>query len=63
MGGVGPLSLLSILEYAIVYEITGELLDDFLWFLQHLDAAYLKWVGAKNGSGLSPVQQKNNLSS
>jgi len=63
MGGIGPLSLLSILEYALVYDIEGEQLEDFLWFLQRIDAAYLRWVGDKNGHRPAGIQQKDDSAS
>lgn len=40
---VGPLSILSVMEYAMAYGIEGEQLEDFIWMLSRLDSKYLEW--------------------
>lgn len=45
--GIGPIPLLSILEYCIIRGIDGEQGEDFLWFIQRLDAKYLDWSAAR----------------
>jgi len=54
--GVGPISYLSMLEYCVLNDITGEQRDDLLWIVQKLDSKYLKW-STDNGS--ERVQPKN----
>lgn len=41
--GIGPISLLSILEYCFLKEIEGEQQQDFIWLIQRLDSKYLEW--------------------
>lgn len=41
--GMGPIPLLSILEYCMINGIEGDQQDDFVWFTQRLDARYLDW--------------------
>jgi len=41
--GLGPIPLLSILEYCLIKGIEGEQQDDFVWFVQRLDQKYLEW--------------------
>lgn len=41
--GLGPIPLLSILEYCVINEIDGEQREDFIWFIQRLDSKYLEW--------------------
>ncbi len=41
--GLGPIPLLSILEYCLVKEIEGDQQEDFVWFIQRLDQKYLDW--------------------
>lgn len=41
--GLGPIALLSILEYCMFLEIEGEQQDDFVWIIQRLDHKYLEW--------------------
>ncbi|APL99129.1 tail chaperonin [Bordetella phage MW2] len=40
---LGPIPMLSILEYGMIHGIEGEQLDDFVWFVQRLDQKYLEW--------------------
>lgn len=40
---LGPLSLLTILEYCYMMDIEGEQREDFLWLIPRLDAKYLEW--------------------
>lgn len=44
---LGPLSLLTIIEYCMIMGIEGEQQEDFIWVLQHLDQKYLDWSGAR----------------
>jgi len=46
---LGPISLLSILEYCKIHEIVGDQREDFVWVIQKLDHFYIKWVSEKNG--------------
>lgn len=41
--GLGPIPLLSILEYCMINGIEGEQQEDFVWFIQRLDSKYLDW--------------------
>lgn len=41
--GLGPIPMLSILEYCMVNGIEGEQREDFVWFVQRLDQKYLEW--------------------
>ena len=41
--GLGPIPLITILQYCEVHEIHGEQREDFVWFIQRLDKAYLEW--------------------
>lgn len=43
---VGPLSVLSMLEYCMIMDIDGEQREDFLWLLSHLDQKYIEWSKA-----------------
>lgn len=43
--GVGPISVLSVLEYARAHEFDADQTEDLVWFVPRLDAKYLKWVG------------------
>jgi hypothetical protein len=54
---VGPISLVTMLEYCKAYEIEGEQREDFLWMVSRLDHKYLEW-GRPDGS--SGVQQTDN---
>ena len=44
---LGPIPLLSILEYCIIKGIEGEQQDDFVWVIQRLDHKYLEWSRAR----------------
>lgn len=48
--GLGPLSLLTVLEYCFIMDIEGEQQEDFIWILQRLDAKYLEWSGKRGKS-------------
>ncbi len=45
--GLGPIPLLTILEYCLIKGIRGEQQEDFVWFIQRLDAKYLEWETAR----------------
>lgn len=45
--GLGPIPLLSILEYCLINGIDGEQREDFIWFIQRLDSKYLEWSKAR----------------
>lgn len=44
--GLGPIPMLSILEYCFFKGIEGELQEDFVWIIQRLDHKYLEWSKA-----------------
>ena len=44
---LGPLSLLTIMQYCMIMEIEGEQRDDFIWVLTRLDQKYLDWSGKR----------------
>lgn len=41
--GLGPISLMSILEYCLYKGIDGEQQEDFVYMVQNLDHKYLEW--------------------
>jgi len=41
--GLGPISLMTILEYCLYKGIDGEQQEDFVFLVQHLDHKYLEW--------------------
>ena len=45
--GLGPIPLLSLLEYCMINGIEGEQQEDFVWFIQRLDQKYLQWSAAR----------------
>lgn len=45
---VGPISLVTMLEYCEAYEIEGEQREDFLWMVSRLDHKYLEWSQPKD---------------
>ena len=47
--GLGPIPLLSMLEYCLINDISGEQREDFVWFIQRLDHKYLSWSSKNNG--------------
>lgn len=55
---LGPIPLLSILEYCLINGITGEQQDDFVWFVQRLDHKYLEW--SRSHAKSKRVQQTHN---
>jgi hypothetical protein len=44
---LGPLPVLSMLEYCMIMGIEGEQREDFLWLLSHLDQKYIEWSNAR----------------
>jgi len=40
---LGPLSILTLMEYCYITGIEGDQRDDFIWIITHLDAKYLEW--------------------
>lgn len=46
-GTEGPISWLSIAEYAQYRQIEGEQFEDLVYHIQRLDAAYLAFKGKK----------------
>ncbi|WVW77405.1 tail chaperonin [Stenotrophomonas phage vB_SmaS_Bhz59] len=49
--GIGPISLLSVLEYCVINGIEGEQREDFVWLVTHLDAKYLEWSRGRQHAG------------
>ncbi len=47
---LGPIPLLSILEYCVFHGIVGEQQDDLVWFVQRLDQKYLQWSAGRGKS-------------
>lgn len=43
---LGPISVMTILEYCVLADIDGELRTDFVWLITHLDQKYLEWSRA-----------------
>lgn len=52
-GGEGPISWLSISEYADKVEIHGEQREDLIYFTSHLDATHLEFKAKKLKESLS----------
>jgi len=47
--GDGPISFLSIAEYARLYEFTPEQTEDLHYFLTEMDKVFMEWKRKKNG--------------
>ena len=50
-GGLGPISLLQMMEYCFLMEMGDEQRDDFCWIVARLDEKYLTWAGKKQKAG------------
>lgn len=51
-GTEGPISWLTIAEYAAVREYTAEQAEDLFYHVSHMDAAYLEYKAKKLKSSL-----------